>query len=180
MRILTQDTLAVAIDYQEKLIPAIFEKEIVVENSVKLFLGLKELGVPIIMTEQYPQGLGHTVEPIAAACKGAKILEKKTFSCYETDGIAAEVKSSGRKNIVITGTEAHVCVLQSTIDMIKDGFNVIYVADCVGSRKAIDKKYGIKRAEKEGAIITTYEALLFELLRASTSSAFRAIAKIVK
>jgi nicotinamidase-related amidase len=180
MRILAQDTLAIAIDYQEKLMPVIFEKEQVVSNSVKLFEGLRELGVPILMTEQYPRGLGHTVEPIATACKGAPVLQKMTFSCYETEENVREIKSVGRKNIIITGTEAHVCVLQSTIDMIGDGFNLIYVADCVGSRKANDKEYGVQRAAKEGAIITTYEALLFELLRASTAPAFKAIAKIVK
>jgi nicotinamidase-related amidase len=180
MRILTQDTLAIAVDYQEKLIPAIFEKEQIVSNSILLFEGLKELGVPILVTEQYPKGLGRTIEPMTAVFQGAKFFEKTSFSCYETEDAIKAIKDAGRKNIIVTGTETHVCVLQSVIDMISDGFNLIVVSDCVGSRKANDKEYGLKRAAKEGAIITTYEAILFELLRGASSPSFKAISKIVK
>ena len=180
MRILIEDTMALAVDYQERLMPAIFEAEQVISNSVILWKGLQELGIPILVTEQYPKGLGPTVEPVILACAGAKVREKNSFSCFDEETIAREIRDSGRKNIVLAGCEAHVCVLQTAIDLIGGGYNLVLVSDCVGSRKAKDKEYALHRAQKEGAFLSTYEAVLFELLRYAGTETFKAISKLVK
>jgi nicotinamidase-related amidase len=180
MRILAENTLLLGIDFQEKLMPAIFEAELITNNAVKILQGMKELNIPVFLTEQYPKGLGPTVPEILQAAPDAKMLQKMTFSAYDTKAIADAIAASGKKNILLIGTEAHVCVLQTAIDLCGAGYTVAVVADCAGSRTPFNKDLGLKRAKTEGAIITTYEAILFELLRSAESPAFKAISKIVK
>ena len=180
MRLIAKDMIAIGIDYQERLIPAINDSETVIRNSRILFRGLEALEVPIIISRQYPKGIGDTVPEIREVTSTATVFDKTSFSCYGDPAIKAAVDASGRKNVIISGTEAHVCALQTTIDLQAAGYQVVYVVDCAGSRKANDKKYGVKRAKQEGALIVTYEQLLFELLSGSTSPAFKAVSALVK
>ena len=180
MRILKDRTAALIIDFQERLFPFIFENDKLLKNVPILIEGLKALGIHIFVTEQYVKGLGPTVEPIAAALGDIKRTEKASFSCCDEPWVMEEIAVASKENIIIAGIESHVCVLQTVIDLIGNGYHPIVVEDCVSSRKENDKRMAIARMRKEGAIITTYEAILFELLRYSGSEQFKAISKLVK
>lgn len=180
MRIKAEETMAIVVDYQEKLMPAINENEKLIKNSAILIKGLRELEIPIIVSQQYTKGLGETVDEIAEALGEFKPFDKKSFSLCMDDEILKAICSTGRKNVVICGAEAHICVLQTAIDLLEKGFNVFFVEDCVGSRKDNDKNMAVKRAEKEGTFITTYEGVLYELTQGAANPHFKAISKLTK
>ena len=180
MRLHAENTLAIVVDYQEKLMPVILDKDTVVKNSEILIKGLRELEIPIIVSQQYTKGLGGTIEPIKEALGEFTPFEKNTFSLWQTDEIKSAIKATGRRNVIICGTEAHICVLQTIIDLREEGYNVFVVEDCVGSRKKNDKKFGCKRAVGEGAYLCTYESVLYELTGGAASPHFKAISKLTK
>jgi nicotinamidase-related amidase len=180
MRIKKENTVAVVIDVQQKLFPLIYENEKITGNITKLIAGLKALGIEIIVTEQYSKGLGHTIPQLQEAIGEFQHIEKMCFSCYGDDGFIKKLKSTGKKNVIICGIESHVCVLQTVIDLLDADYNPVLIEDCVSSRNPNDKKIAIGRMRKEGAIISTYESILFELLVVSGTEEFKAISKIVK
>lgn len=180
MRILKENTIALVIDIQEKLLPAMFEKEEIERNIKILINGLNALNIPIIVTEQYPKGLGNTINSVKELFNDFNAIEKLSFSCMDEPKFVDKLKSTGKKNVVITGIEAHVCVNQTVIDLIANGFTPIVVVDCISSRKPSDKQTGLERMKCEGAIFTTYEAILFELCRFAGNEAFKIISKLVK
>jgi nicotinamidase-related amidase len=180
MRILKDHTVALVIDFQERLFPFIHENEKLLKNVPILIEGLKALGINIFVTEQYVKGLGPTVSPIAQALGDARRIEKMSFSCCDEPRLMEGIALTGKENVIITGIESHVCVLQTVIDMIRNGYHPIVVEDCISSRKENDKKIAIERMKKEGAIITTYESVLFELLRYSGTEQFKVISRLVK
>jgi nicotinamidase-related amidase len=180
MRVKRNDTIAVVIDVQKKLFPFIGENEKISANIVKLIKGLKVLGIEIIATVQYSKGLGDTIEPIQEALGNYKHLEKMSFSCCGSDDFMNTLKASGKENVIICGIESHVCVLQTAIDLLENGFEPILIEDCVSSRNLNDKKFAVGRMRKEGALISTYESILFELLEVSGTETFKEISKIVK
>jgi nicotinamidase-related amidase len=134
----------------------------------------------MIITQQYTRGLGNTVPPIAEKFSGFRYIEKLSFSCYEEPAFREQLSFSGKQNIILCGIESHVCVLQTCLDLIDNGFFPIVVEDCVGSRKTEDKIIAIERMKQEGARITTLESLLFELTRAAGTDAFKSISRLVK
>jgi len=181
MRILAEDTLALIIDFQERLVPVIDHKEELIHNTQILIQGLKILQIPMLVTQQYTKGLGMTVSTVAEAVgEGIENNDKITFSCAEDVNILKKIEETGRKNIIICGIEAHVCVLQTVIDLMEKGYHVVLVEDCIGSRKERDRKAALKRAISEGAVITTYEAILFELTRVAKTESFKEISKLIK
>lgn len=180
MRIELQDTCCIVIDYQEKIIPTMYQKETLLHNSVVLLKGLKALGVPMLLTTQYAKGLGSNVPEIKEAVGGLKEFDKTTFSVYETPDIAEAVQNMGRKNVLICGIEAHICVLQSAIDLKAAGYQPVIVADCVSSRTKENVCLGLKRAEQEGALLTSTEAILFELARRAGGDVFKQISALIK
>ena len=180
MRITTDNTAGLIIDIQERLFPFIHENEQLTRNSSILINGLKALEVPIIVTQQYTKGLGTTIPAIHETLGEYQYVEKIAFSCCDEPNFMTELERIGKKFIVISGIETHVCVLQTTIDLLENNYIPVVVQDCVSSRRINDKQIAIERMRKEGAIITTYESILFELLRYSGSEAFKAISKLVK
>lgn len=180
MRILPEKTVALFIDYQERLIPAMSNPDGFVGCSAILAKGLMTLDIPIVVSEQYPKGLGTTVPHLKNLPGFPAGISKTTFSCFDTAEIENAIKETGAKNIIICGCEAHVCVLQTVIDFLSKGYNCILVTDCIDSRHKYDKEAGIERAKQEGAYVTTYEAILFELLREAKGDAFKAISALVK
>jgi len=180
MRIKAEDTLAIVVDYQTKLMPAIFENDVLISKSEILLKGLKELEIPMIVSQQYTKGLGETVEPIKEAIGEFEAFDKITFSLYQDEELKKAIDESGKKNMVRCGAEAHICVLQTVIDLCEAGYNVFLIEDCIGSRKPNDKKMALKRAQKEGAFITTYEAVLYELTVGAANPHFKAISKLTK
>lgn len=180
MRIIGEEAVAIVVDYQERLVPAMRDGETVVHNTEILLKGLRELGVPMYATQQYTKGLGETVETIQASMvnqgEAFTHIEKITFSAYED--IKAYV--SGKKYVIICGIEAHICVLQTLIDLAEAGYVPVLVMDCISSRKENDMKYALERAKQEGAIITTYESILFELLKVAGNETSKKIQKLIK
>jgi len=180
MRILRDDTLGIIVDIQEKLFPHIFHHDQVEINTEILIKGLKILNIPLLLTEQYPKGLGRTIPAISAALGDYHIHEKMSFSCCGDPSFEMELQRIAKRNVIIAGIEAHVCVLQTTIDLIEEGYQPVIVEDCISSRKENDKLISIERMRQEGAIITSYESILFELAGISGTDSFKAISKLVK
>jgi nicotinamidase-related amidase len=180
MRILLNETAAVIIDIQEKLLPHIFENGKILHNNLKLIDGLEVLSVPLFVTQQYTRGLGPTVPSIAQKFPTFSYIEKVSFSCYDQPDFEEKMKNSGKSNIILSGIETHVCILQTCLDLLSAGFKPVIVEDCVSSRNPDDNKVAIKRMRQEGAIITTLESILFELTRTAGNELFKTISKIVK
>jgi len=180
MRILKDKTILVVIDFQERIFPAIHENEKLTRNVPLLIEGMKALGVPVIVTEQYVKGLGPTIQAIAEKIGGIDRIEKSSFSCCDEAKFMMELASSGRDQVIVTGIESHVCVLQTAIDLQHAGYHTTVVEDCTSSRKPNDKLIALERMKREGINLTTYEAILFELLRYSGGETFKIISKLVK
>ncbi len=181
MRILAEETMALVIDYQERLVPVINNSEELIRKSSILVKGLKALGIPMVVSQQYTKGIGMTVPAIAeAAGEEFAYLDKVTFSCAEDEELLHTISETGRKNIILCGIEAHICVLQTAIDLITKGYNVVLVEDCIGSRRENDRVVAVRRAEAEGAVITTCESILFELTRVAKTEVFKIISGLIK
>lgn len=180
MRILQDETVAVVIDIQEKLLPHIHEWESTLQNCLKLIEGLQILAVPILATQQYTKGLGPTVPSVIQKFPEFHHIEKLSFSCHEEPVFAEQILTLGKQNIILCGIESHVCVLQTCIDLLKAGYIPVVVEDCISSRKPDDKLIAVERMRQEGAIITTMESLLFELTRSAGSDLFKRISGVVK
>lgn len=181
MRILAENTFAIFIDYQEKLMPVIKNNEAITKKTVTLMQGLKELGIDYLVSQQYTKGLGETVTEIREAVDDFSYMEKGSFSCMDTKELKDWVKShEDKKTVIVCGVEAHICVLQTVVDLLAEGYYVFVVADCVGSRADFDMEIGLKRIQDEGAFLTTTESVLFEMTQGSTSPHFRTISKLIK
>lgn len=180
MRILKNNSVALMIDIQEKLFPHMAEGEALLHNSQRLIEGIKALGLTILVTEQYRKGLGLTIPALAQQIPSVTSVEKAAFSCCDEPEFMKQLSTCGKKNVILFGIEAHVCVLQTVLDLISAGYQPVVVADCTSSRKLSDKEIAMKRMRREGAIMTTYESILFELCRVSGTDSFKAISKIVK
>lgn len=176
MRILREEAVALVVDYQEKLVPVMREKELLIYHSQILLQGLKILDVPMIITQQYTKGLGTTVEDITAAIGTEAYVEKISFSAFEQ----VKEQLQGKKFAIVCGIEAHICVLQTVIDLAAAGYIPVVVEDCISSRKKYDKKIALERMKQEGAMITTTESLLFELLREAGTDTSKKIQRLIK
>lgn len=174
------DSILVVIDCQTKLMPAIKDTEELEKTVVKLAKGIKALDVPVVVTQQYTKGLGPTTDDICEALGEFEPIEKVTFSAMGTEEFVEAMKAAGRKNVIMTGTETHICVQQTTLELLEAGYNVYLVQDCVGSRKDNDKNIACQRMAAAGAVVTTYEAVLYELLKGAKAEGFKAVSAIVK
>ncbi len=180
MRILKEDTMALVVDFQEKLMPVMaYKNELEVRTNI-LLKGLKALEVPMIVTQQYTRGIGMTIPSVVESVGTDEYFDKVTFSCYEDEKIMKAVDDLGCKNVLVCGIESHICVLQTCIDLKASGYNPILVTDCIGSRKLSDKEMALVRAQQEGITLTTSEAILFELTRKAGSDVFKTISKLIK
>ncbi|TCO74761.1 isochorismatase family protein [Marinisporobacter balticus] len=180
MRILKENTVAIIIDMQERLLPHMEKSNVLLDNLKILIKGLNALDIPILVSEQYTKGLGPTVNEITQVLEQYTPLEKMSFSCFDESMIQEKIDYMNKEWIIIAGIESHICVLQTVIDLIDSGYIPIIIEDCIASRKANDKQIAIGRMQKEGAIITTYESILFELCRHAKSDAFKTISKLIK
>lgn len=174
------DTVLVAVDVQEKLARAMPARDELVSKVRQLLEGARALGIPVIVTEQNPKGLGPTLPELAAVVPDARPVVKTSFSCCGCEPFLEGLRGSGRRDVVIAGIETHVCVYQTTLDLLADGYRVEVVADACASRTAENKRIGLDRCRRAGAGITSVEILLFELLRAAEGPLFKDILRIVK
>lgn len=185
MRITSEDSILVVIDFQERLVPAIYNGEEIVNRTAKLISGMRALDVPVIATQQYTRGLGCSVPAISEAMgadspEQMDFVEKSSFSCFDNEEFKAKIEASGRRNIIICGIEGHVCVSQTVVDLKAAGYNPVPVIDCISSRTEQNYNVAVKRFENENAVITCFESILFELCRFSKSASFKAISALVK
>lgn len=177
------DSAVVVIDVQEKLLSHISDDQRIEWNILRLLEGAGTLGVAVCGTEQYPQGLGSTVESIAGPLKSLSkhpVPAKTMFSCRECIGMFSAISDSGVHNLLLCGIETHVCVAQSALDLMSLGFNIFVCIDAIGSRSVQDHQIGIRRMENCGATLTTTEAVLFEWCETSGSQQFKTISKLVQ
>lgn len=176
----TKETLLLVIDVQGKLAPAVFESDLVERNISKLLRACKLLEVPVIVTEQYPKGLGNTVQPLKELVGDDQLFEKLTFSCCGGEGFMDRLRSLGRNNILVVGMETHVCVYQTCMELIEFGYDVHVVTDAVSSRTPENRALGIRCIERAGGVPTSTEMAIFELVRVAEGDTFKAISKIIK
>jgi len=175
-----QKTALLIIDIQERILPVINNYQRVVDNTLKLIKGFKVLSLPIYFTEQYPKGLGPTVQSIKDELADLTPFDKMSFSCLGAEKLFEEFYKKNLKQIVVCGIEAHVCVQQTVLDLIENDFQVNLAADAISSRKEIDYNNAIERMRYHKAEVSTTESVLFELLNICGTSQFKAISKIVK
>jgi nicotinamidase-related amidase len=168
------------IDIQEKILPVIFQCDRVVENSIKLIKGFKSLGLPVYYTEQYPKGLGSTLLQVKEALEDARAIEKMSFSCCGAPGLFEELQNKKIEQVVLCGVEAHVCVLQTALDLAANGFQVHIAADAVSSRREFDFNIALNRMQSNSAQVSLTESVLFELLEVCGTDQFKFVSKLVK
>lgn len=173
------NSFCLLIDVQEKLYPTIHEKEILLENISFLVNGLNILEIPILLTEQYPKGLGKTIHDLTSLLK-VKGLEKNEFSAWLNPNIKQEIIKLDKQQVIIVGIESHVCVLQTALQMISHGFEVFIPEECVSSRTKVHKLQSIQRMQTAGAIITNAESCLFEMMETSSHTQFKKISQLIK
>jgi nicotinamidase-related amidase len=172
------DTALLVVDVQEKLVPAIAENAQVVWNICRLIDGAKILGLPVLGSEQYPKGLGPTVAELAGRL--GPLPSKLAFSAGACPGLFESLSGRGIHKILVCGLEAHVCVQQSVLDLLADGWRVYVAADAVGSRFEVDCRIALGRMDSAGATITTTEAALFEWCEAADTPEFKEISRLAR
>ncbi len=174
--------MVLVIDIQTALLPAIRNGEQVVQAGRKLLEGVRAFGMPVLATEQYPKGIGATVEPVAQcldACK-APVLEKLTFSSCGEEPVREAIRKIDRPQIIVIGIEAHVCVQQTVLDLLTMDYDVFVCADAVGSRGRTDCERALLRMQHAGALITTVESALFELCERCGTERFKGLLGVIK
>ena len=174
-----EHTALLVIDVQERLMPVIFEQEKIFANVNKLLRGAEILGLETVITEQYPKGLGNTCKEVDLGAN-ANIIEKVCFSCMLSEPVNEQLKLTNVKSLIICGVESHICVLKTTLDALKAGYEVHVVADAVSSRTAENKQLALDRMRQAGAFITSVEMILFMLLDKAGTDEFKAISKLIK
>lgn len=167
------------VDIQEKLVPAIEWSDRMLSNSNKLVEAASLLGIPVLISEQYPKGLGHTVETIDTA-KAAIFEEKAMFSCRGCPEILKYLEENGIQTVLICGIEAHVCVAQTAFDFLAIGLGVQVAVDSIGSRSPEDRETAISRMNLHGITTTTSEAAIFEWCETSSADEFKQISALIK
>ncbi len=172
-----QRSALLLIDVQQKLVPAIAEAEQLLGNCEWLLDVARQLQIPLLASEQYPQGLGPTLEALRVRLPAAAIHSKQAFSCYADEGCRAAIDALGRDQIVIAGIESHVCVLQTALELQQAGLHPFVVEDCVSSRQLSDKQTALARFRHNGIQVVTREMVAFEWMRSSAHEQFREISK---
>jgi nicotinamidase-related amidase len=170
----------VVVDIQERLLPAIFERERVVQNAVRLLKGAAILRVPFFATEQYRKGLGVTVPEVAGAVAGFTATEKLAFSACGAAGFLPELKTKQVSDVLLCGIEAHVCVSQTCLDLLEAGFRVFVAADAISSRTPENYRFELDRMRAAGAVVVSTEMALFELLEQAGTEEFKQVLGLVK
>ena len=165
------------VDVQEAFRPAVLDFEQVAANVAVLVRGARVLGLPVLVTEQYPQGLGHTVPEVSDHLDGLEPLEKVCFSAVDAEGFRDSLE---REQVLLCGIEAHVCVSQTAEDLLAGGREVHVAQDAVTSRTADNRALGLHKMERSGATVTSVETALFELLRRAGTPEFKQVQALVK
>ena len=177
-----KESLLIIIDVQEKFRPVLADIDKVISNIVKLVKVFQLLEIPILVCEQYPKGLGETVGEIKNELAGYDYIEKTSFDCFRNEEFSDLLKKkySDKKHLIICGIESHVCVFQSVISALSQGYNVYLAADAAASRKKPDYEIALRRIESEGAKPASTEMLIFQMIADSKHKYFKEISRIVR
>ena len=174
-------TALVVVDLQEKLLPAIENREGVLRNSVLLLRLADVLALPVVLTTQYSRGLGATVPEVALAAPGVTPLDKVSFGCFGSPEFLDRLKAlAGRDQLVVAGIESHICVAQTVLGALERGYTVHVASDAVGSRSEANRSVGLGRMERAGALVSSTEMAIYELLGRSDGSAFKKMLPLLK
>ena len=163
------------IDVQERLFPNIHERQRMLVRMDLLLTAACLMKIPVLVTEQYPKGLGKTIVEISRAIPDVQPLEKMDFSCLPAPGFKDRLESLQRRQIVLTGIETHICVTQTALDLIDHGEEVFVAADATGSRRLQDAETALRRLDRAGAVVMTAESVVFEWLRRAGTEPFKAL-----
>ncbi len=177
-----EECALIVIDIQKKLLPPIFEKERVVRNTQLLIRLAGILKIPAIMTTQYSAGLGETVEEVASLLPQTKAIDKQMFSCFGSDVFCSMLKRlpGNRNTVLLCGMESHICVAQTALAALREGYLVHIASDAVSSRTEWNWKIGLERMKSAGSVISSTEMIIYELLRASGTAAFKEMLQHLK
>jgi len=172
----------VVIDIQEKLLPPIFNKDELIKNSQLLIRVANVLEIPVVVTTQYVQGLGPIVPEIASLIGSSRSVDKLDFSCFGSNDFRTALKSlpGNRNTVLLCGMEAHICVMQTALGALNDGYLVHVATDAIGSRIRWNWDIGIDRMRAAGAVISTTEMMIYELLRCSGTRTFKEMLPYLK
>jgi nicotinamidase-related amidase len=173
-----ENTFLIVVDIQGNLARVMDDKAFLIENNQKLIRGMHVLGIPVLVTEQNP--LGATIPEIADLLPGIRAITKDSFSCCADEKFMSALRVLNRRQILMTGIEAHVCVYQTAMDLIAMGYEVHVAADAVSSRTARNREIGIRKLIAAGAVLTSAEMALFELLKTATDLKAKDLFKIIK
>ncbi|MBR7107360.1 MAG: isochorismatase family protein [Lentisphaeria bacterium] len=176
-----ENAALVMIDMQQKLLPAMNDPQKVLERNMLMLNGVNELGLDVIVTEQYPKGLGATVPELSGLLKeNTPVIAKTSFSVFGSSEFCTALAARRREVLIFCGVEAHVCLLQSVFDALEQDYEVIVVADAVNSRKSSDQEWALQAMRDHGATVLPGESVLFMLLRDAGNPVFKAVSKLVK
>jgi nicotinamidase-related amidase len=171
----------VVVDLQEKLLSAIAEKERVLRNGILLLRAARELELPVVLTTQYAKGLGPTVGDVLAEAPGLAPIDKVAFGCFGSEEFLARLAGfPGRDQLLVAGIESHICVAQTVLGALGEGYQVHVAADAVGSRAPADREVGLRRMERAGAVLSGTEMAIYELLARSDGEAFKRLLPYLK
>lgn len=174
------ETVLLVVDVQEKLVPAMHQRERLLDQVGRAVRGAQALDLPVFATEQVPTALGPTLAEIRDQFSAFSPYVKNTFSCCGSEAFMSALRASGRGQVLVAGIESHVCVYQTVADLVREGFEVEVMQDAVTSRTEDNARLGLERCSELGARRTSVEMALFELLQAAEGEAFRSIVRIVK
>lgn len=183
IRILSRATsVLLIIDLQTKLMPAIFEADRVIRNCVLLLRASQVLSIPAVVTSQYAQGLGPLVPEVASAAPGLTPFDKTSFGCFGNEDFLAYLKelAPGRDTLLVAGVESHVCITQTVLGALNAGFTIHIARDAISSRTPQNWEAGLNRMDRAGAIISSTEMMIYELLGKSGTPEFKAILPLLK
>ncbi|RJP20382.1 MAG: isochorismatase family protein [Deltaproteobacteria bacterium] len=179
-----EDAVLILVDIQARLVPAI-DKELYARSLKNFKIAIEAagtLGLPILLTEQYPKGLGRTVPEVLQALEGRdyRLIEKMTFSCARDEGFLAVVAKTGRRQVVIAGMETHVCVYQTSVDLVNAGYDVFVLDDAVSSRFPHNYQSGIAALRDAGAAVVSTETAVFQLMKVAGTPEFKKISSLLR
>lgn len=174
------DAVFAFIDLQERFVPSIHDIARVISRAAILARAAGILGLPVGVTQQYPKGLGPTVPELREALPLHEPIDKTVFSSLCEPAFRRSLEGTGRRSVVVSGIEAHVCVLQTSLDLLANGYKVWVVVDAVGSRTPFDRDLGLRQLEAAGAALSSTEMVLFQLLRDAKAPGFREVQALIK
>ncbi len=174
------NTALIIVDVQEKLLPYVVDKEELLENLQMLIKFADIIGLPIILTEHYPKGLGRTVPEIKELLSSHEPMEKVIFSCFCSQALRSRLTELGIKTLMLAGIESHICVTQTTLDALDSGFSVHVIADCISSRTTSNLNIGIEKMRQFGCVISSTEMAMYEIMERADTKEFKEVLKLVK